>query len=254
VSRILIGPGDRYRLAIEVLAARGGGAFARHRAVAGVPVPDEGGRGGAALVVVDDACSLVVVPGENGFTVRSLRLLSADRAVITAVVTAGAQSPEWLPAESTYLLFQGDRTDLTGHPSERFVPLEGLAGEQARLSQGVTPLDKLVVAIGRSVARANAALAASPAPGGVALVSSMTIRVAVEQADLGQGRVLVTLARPGQEEGSGQFVELTLTTVPGAEAEEGEGGMSGGTAQNSTPAGDSARSGVRVISGDQSRR
>ncbi|HLN63670.1 MAG TPA: hypothetical protein VK464_19285, partial [Symbiobacteriaceae bacterium] len=83
MSRMLMGPGDRYRLAIDVLAARGGNALTRFRAVSGVPVPDEGGSDGATLVMVDEAVSLVVVPGENGFTVRSLKLLGADRAVVT---------------------------------------------------------------------------------------------------------------------------------------------------------------------------
>jgi hypothetical protein len=255
---MLMGPGDRYRLAIDVLAARGGNALTRFRAVSGVPVPDEGGSDGATLVMVDEAVSLVVVPGENGFTVRSLKLLGADRAVVTAVVTAGATAPEWLPAESTYMLFQGDRTDAAAAPAERFVSLEGLTDAQTAPPQGATPLDKLVVALGRSVARANAALAQSPAPGGVALVSSLTIRLAVEQTNVGQGRVLVTLARPGQETPSGQYVELTMSTVPGAEPEEPTDAPQAGTTttaqQNSTPAGDSARTGVRIIAGDQSRR
>jgi hypothetical protein len=80
-----------------------------------------------------------------------------------------------------------------------------------------TPLDRLAVAVGRSVARANAALARTTAEAGVALVSQVTIRVCVAQTDLGQGRVLVTLARPGEDQACNQFVELTMTTVPGAQ-------------------------------------
>ncbi|HYF77996.1 MAG TPA: hypothetical protein VD973_12730, partial [Symbiobacteriaceae bacterium] len=91
----------------------------------------------------------------------------------------------------------------------------------------VTPLDRLAVALGRSVARANAVLARTRAEAGVALVAKVTLRVGVRQADLGQGRVFVTLAGPGQEED--QFVELTMTTVPGAEpGESGRGGAAGG--------------------------
>ncbi|HLN61779.1 MAG TPA: hypothetical protein VK464_09525, partial [Symbiobacteriaceae bacterium] len=140
-----------------------------------------------------------------------------------------------------------------------YYPLQGMVAERSwEGGEEATPLDRLAVAVGRSVARANAALAQSPAPGGVALVSSLTIRLAVEQTNVGQGRVLVTLARPGQETPSGQYVELTMSTVPGAEPEEPTDAPQAGTTttaqQNSTPAGDSARTGVRIIAGDQSRR
>lgn len=215
MSRALTGPGGRYRVAVEALVSGGGDGFVRRRAVQGAPLPDDR----AFMVLLHDACSLVLEPGENGLTVRSVKLMNAASALITAVVTAGDGAPDWLPQESTYLLFQGDR-EAAAAQRERYFPLEGMTEGPAPADQGATPLDRLAVAVGRSVARANAQLARTTARGGVALVANITIRVAVEHTDVGQGRVLVNLARPGTE--TGQFVELTMTTVPGAEPEAAE--------------------------------
>jgi hypothetical protein len=200
-----------------VLTARGGEAFMRHRVDAGEPVWNPGGQGGAFLVLAGDALSLVLAPGENGLTLRSVKLLNASRAVVTATVAAAGGAPEWLPHESTYLLFQGDR-EAAAAVRDVYFPLQGMVAERSwEGSEAATPLDRLAVAVGRSVARANAALARTNAEAGVALVSQVTIRVCVAQTDLGQGRVLVTLARPGEDQACNQFVELTMTTVPGAQ-------------------------------------
>jgi hypothetical protein len=208
---------------LEILAARNGEAFSRTEAAQGEVLADQ-----SFLVVAGDALSLTLAPGENGLTLRSVKPLGATRAVVTATVGARGGAPDWLPTESTYLLFQGDRAAAAA-VKDRYVPFEGMAAERSWPDQGgVTPLDRLAVAVGRSVARANAVLARTQAEAGVALVSRVTLRVGVRQTDLGQGRVFVALAGPGEEEA--QYVELEMTTVPGAEPlpEREPGGGGGG--------------------------
>ncbi|MFZ5818195.1 MAG: hypothetical protein ACOY93_23330 [Bacillota bacterium] len=245
----LVGPGDRYRLVIEALASQDGKHFTRCRAEAGVPLGGGWLTTGAAsgappssfLVVVDEACSLIIQPGENGLTVREVRLLNACQVQVTASVTPGSAAPDWLGGESTYLLFDGDGRAALAQPP-RYIPFDGLVSPEAWPQADFAPLDVLAVAVGRSIERANATLACKPSPGGVALVSSVTLRVGISRVDLGRNRVLLTLARPegGEVE---QFVELTLTSGLAAEADElaegdeigpalpdpaGEGGGEGG--------------------------
>lgn len=276
----MIGPGERYRVALEVLAAIGGETFKRHSATHGYPAwslenpPPEAGLGPTYRVVVDEACSLVLQLNENGLTVRVLKLLGATRALIKAVVMSGPGAPEWLPTESSYLLFDGDRAAAATF-GERYIPFDGVVTERTWPFGDSAPLDRLAVAVGRSVARANEVLARTRAEAGVALVSSITLRVAVQQVDVGQGRVLVHLARGGE---AAQFVELTMTTVPGASeaspvqaapgfsgAVAGAAGAAagtvgdvllgvrpGGTASSGPSGGQAVRSTARVISVSQS--
>lgn len=220
----LTGPGDRYSAAVEVLASPGDESFSRYRVSSGEPLWDTSGQGRPYRVVVGDACTMVLNLGENGLTLQSLKLLGPAWTVVTAVVTAGSGAPDWLPTESNYLLFQGDRA-AAGALKDRYVPLAGMAEERSWADASATPLDQLAIAVGRSIARANAVLARSTAPSGTALVAGVTIRVGVTQTDLEQGRVLVSLARPGGGQDGGesqtntcttQYVELRLTTVPGA--------------------------------------
>lgn len=214
MSTELIGPGDRYRVAIVALSSAGGDIYTRHRATAGIAQAEAG----TYRVLVGEACAVTLTLGENGLTLRSVKLLNAADALITADVTAGGGAPDWLPTDSSYRLFEGDRK--TPAP-ERYIPLEGLTGERPTAGDGeLTSLDRLAVAVGRSVARANATLARGQADTGVALIAAVTLRVAIEQADVGQGRVLVTLARPGKAEEKGQYVELTMKTVPGQKSTE----------------------------------
>lgn len=219
MSAELLGPRDTYKVTLEVVATSEAYAVGHYRAERGVPLwdtvgqsPPETERPPAYLVVVDGACSVTLSLGENGLTLRAVKLLSASHAVVTAAVTAGPGAPAWLPTESRYMLFDGDRARAAG-AEERFIPFEGLAEGPSHSEGGQTPLDQLVVAVGRSVARANSALTRVRGEGGVALVSTVTIRLAVRQANLGQGRVMVTLASPEAAE-PGQFVEFTMTTVP----------------------------------------
>lgn len=218
----MVGPEERYRVALEVLTSSDGRHYARYRVDAAEPL-QTAGQGQRYLAVVDEQCALEMNPGESGLMLRSMRLMGAKEAVVRAVVTAGPGAPDWLPTESRYLLFDGDRTDAAGL-RDRYIPFAGLtAGEAGDREEG-TPLERLAVAVGRSVARANATLARSSAQGGVALVAGIRLRIAVEETGMAQGRVLVTLARPTQGQ-TGQFVEFTMTTVPGAEAaEDGEDG------------------------------
>lgn len=213
MSTELRGPDDRYRLTVEAMTSADNETFTRSRTSTGISEGD-----GNYRVVVGNACSIVLRLGENGLTVRSVRLLGARQAQVRALVAAGSCAPEWLPTESAYQLFEGDRAEAAAF-TERYIPLEGMAREQSWPDDGTTPLDRLAVAVGRSVARANSALVRSGAEAGIALVSSVTVRVAVQQTQVSRGRVMVTLARPGDGE-AGQFVEFSMRTVPPAPPDE----------------------------------
>jgi hypothetical protein len=212
----LMGPERRYEIRLELLTSNDGRFFTRHWTDEGEPV----GMNGTSLFYLatwDDLCSITVGLGENGLLLRSIRLSGVREVELKAWVYPGPGASESLPQESTCLLFAGDPEEARSI-RERYIPFDGLIQEQIR-GQGVTPLDRLAIAVGRSVARANAALAGGRGPGGVALVSSVTFRVAVDQAELEKGRVIVTLSRPGESAGA-QFVEFSMTTVPEAEREE----------------------------------
>lgn len=226
MNRELRGPDDRYAVTVDALSSPDGTAFVRQQATTGVPRdwPDTGRP--EFLVVVGDACELVLNLGEQGLAVRSVKLRRASRAIISLLISGCDDDAR---PESRVQIFDGDREAAEGY-RERFIPVNGggaaptpapeeAAQPEAAADSG-TPLDRLALAVGRSVARANAALARMTAEGGVALVSSVTIRVGVEQAAVDGGRVTLSLARPGQE--SGQFVEFTMTTVPGAQPAEAE--------------------------------
>jgi hypothetical protein len=209
----LMGPQDAYLLAFEVTVDKGGRQPAQPRVQEGVPLWEVGVEleRPRLLVAMDGLFSLVVQLGPNGFTVSHLKVLSAHDLRVEAVVTAQADAPDWLPAVSRYEVFAGNR--VTGAQfGERFIPLAGLVGDPPDPTQGATPLDRLAVAVGRSIARANATLSRQRG-GTTALVTSVTMRVLVNQTELGGERLLVTLARPGQTE-TGQFVEFTMTTLP----------------------------------------
>ncbi len=222
------GPGDRYRLAFEALCCTRGSFYTHHRSGPGTAQED-----GSVKVAVPDACTLVVVPGENGLTVRSVRLAKGCRTLITAVVTAGPGAPEWLPPESTYLLFEGAKAD-AAELTERYIPFDGMMAEEEPGGDQPSPLDRLAVAVGRSVARANAQLARVRQEAGTALVSSLNIRVGLGQITINQGRVMVNLARP-EDGDTGQFVELTLTPAPSVEPDEEENQAMGRSGRIDSP-------------------
>ncbi len=218
----LTGPNERYWLTIEALASQDGKHYTRCQSVEAFPLGAAEGQGAppsSYLVMVDETCSLILTPGISGVTVRDLRLLSVCHLRLSVRVSPGAQAPDWLPTESTYLLFDGDAMAAAALP-ERYIPFDGVVGEEVWAEPDLVPLDALAVAVGRSIARANTILACRPGPGGVAVVAGLTIRVGVTRVDLGRSRVLVTLARPegGQVE---QYVDLSFQTGAAAE-EEGE--------------------------------
>lgn|GEM_PF-2557047 len=221
----LTGPDGRYQITLEALASRDAKHYTRSSTELGFPLGEAGaGEGGtpppsAYLVVVDETCSLILVPGESGVTVRDLRLLSACHLRLSARVTPGPRAPDWLPTESTYLLFDGDSLAAAALP-ERYHPFDGVAGEERWPETDRAPLDVLAVAVGRSIARANTVLTSSQSPGGEAILSAVTVRVGLSRIDLGQNRVLLSLARPeaGQAE---QYVELSFQTGATAPEEEG---------------------------------
>lgn len=216
----LLGPGDRYRFAVEALASQDGKHFTRAVAEAGIPLRGGGGRAAKGeapgappssyLVMVDEFCSLIIQPGENGISVRDIRLLGACHLRLSVRVTPGAAAPDWLEGESTYLLFDGDSKEAVAQPA-RYLPFDGLVSPDAWPQADFAPLDVLAVAVGRSVERANTVLACTPSPRGAALVTAVKIRVGLSRVELSRRRVLLTLARP--EEGAvEEFVELTLQT------------------------------------------
>lgn len=214
----LVGPDRRYHLAVEVLVSQDGQHFTRRQAASGYPIGAAEGRPSSYLVVVDESCSLILQPGQNGVTVRDVRLLGASHVRITAQVEPGEEAPHWLPDRQTHLLFDGDAA-ATLLQAERYIPFDGMLADEPTPAADVAPLDALAVALGRSVERANSQLACRTGAAGLALVTSVTLRVGVTRVDVGPGRVVVGLARPDACAAE-QYVELTLQAGLPAEGEE----------------------------------
>lgn len=171
------------------------------------------------MVTLGTLCALVLVLGENGITVEQVLLMEVESARIRAVITAGADAPDWLPNESHLLLFSGDRKSAPKQ-TPRFLPLEGMAEERSWAREESVTLDSVAVAVGQAVRRANARLARERHPAGTALVQRVTVRLSVQQAEIEKGRLLVSLSPEGGE--GGQFVEFSLGCEPVAEGLEGE--------------------------------
>jgi hypothetical protein len=218
MNRPLIGPADRYRVRVELLDPSGRQPGVQ-RSVDGGGKLDKAG-GDRFMVMLGDVCALVLLLGHNGITVEQVLLIQPSRAVVRAVVTPGSGAPDWLPNESTYLLFDGDQR-AARDAAPRYLPLEGMVEDRSWPREESVPLDSVAVAVGQAINRANARLTQPcDLPGG-ALVQSVTVRLAVQQADICKGRLLVTLD-PAPGAGS-QFVELTLgTNAAAAGLEEAE--------------------------------
>jgi hypothetical protein len=179
----LTGAGGRYRARIEVLQETGDGQFTQQRTMMGArarPGEDEW------TVLLEDCCSLRLHLGEGGITLRSVGLMGSARAIIRIEIEAGAGAPEWLPASASLQLFDGDRQD-AALVRDRFLPLPGAV----EVAGGSQPLEQLLIAVGRSIARANAALVQIQSPGGTALVSTLTVQVAADQIGVERGRAVV---------------------------------------------------------------
>lgn len=217
MNRALRGPGDRYRVRVELLDRPGGQAGVRCGADAGLQLDRTDSH--RFMVTLGTLCALVLVLGENGITVEQVLLMEVESARIRAVITAGAAAPDWLPNESHLLVFEGDRRSVPAQVP-RFLPLEGMAEERSWPREESVTLDGVAVAVGQAVRRANARLARECHPAGTALVQRVTVRLAVQQAQIDKGRLLVSLSPEGGE--SGQYVEFTLGTELAAEGLEGE--------------------------------
>lgn len=202
----LAGPGGAYTVRLLVQAA----VEDKHREVAvdsGFPAAGRG-EWPEYHVLAGNLVSFHLEAQAEGLRVHRLRPLAADRLTVVAEVRAGPGAPEWLPRRSRYLLFDGDRQQASRQAEayQRFGQREGWTEE-------CVAVDRLITAIGQAVARSNHRLARQPGKGGVALVSSMRLRIAVSRVDVNdEQRVLVTLARPG--EANSQQIELVFTTVP----------------------------------------
>lgn len=218
MNRPLIGPADRYRVRVELLDPNRGASGVEHSADGGGQLDKDGSE--RFMVMLGDACALVLLLGHNGITVEQVLLMQPNRAVLRALVTPGSGAPDWLPNESHYLLFDGDQREAR-EAAPHYLPLEGMVEDRSWPRVESVPLDSVAVAVGQAINRANARLTQPcDLPGG-ALVQRVTVRLAVQQADICKGRLLVTLdPAPGS---GGQFVELTVGTGAGvAELEEAE--------------------------------
>lgn len=202
----LIAPGDRYRVRLEATWTRGG-----LRANRGIRLGDLSIH--RFMVMLGHACAVELLLGENGLTVERVVMMEADEATITAIVTTASGSPDWLPTEGAYLIFQGDR-QAACQVGQRYLPLDGMVLERSWTDEDSLPLDSLAIAVGQAVARANQRLASICGVMGGALVQRVLIRVEVEQTSLSRGRMLVKLPPAGGGGTGSQFVELTVQASP----------------------------------------
>lgn len=217
----LQGPGGTYAVRLTVYApvAPGANLCHRHEVATGTPLtdpsggPDPDGAPGEFLVALPGILSLRLRPRPEGLTVRDLRVEATGPLTVTARVTALAGAPEWLPDTADYAVFQGDRKAAA---ALRAMHLPFRPGRPESGTGALVAMDRLVAVLGQAIGRANDRLARTPGAGGTALAASVTVRVAVSAVRVsGRNRVLLTLTRPG--EAAAQHVEITMTTVPGAE-------------------------------------
>lgn len=232
MSRPLRSPGGTYAVRLVIFAplAPDGAVWRRHEVETGIPLagappaedhPPEGEAESPAefLVAVPGVVSLHLRTRPAGLTIRNLRVEAPGAITLLARVTALAAGPEWLPDTADYALFHGDRKAAAAL-APLHLPFPGGAAGDPPAGEGVA-VDRLVAALGQSIARANARLARQRAEGGTALAASVTVRVAVSEfAVTGGGRVLLALPRKGEP--ATQHLEVTMTTVPAAEGDGGD--------------------------------
>lgn len=219
----LCGPDEAYTvrfLAYKPLA-EGSANCCRQESDRGEPLPLqvlEGPDGPDAprpeyLVHLPGTATLRLRACADALTITDLRVEAPGAVSLLARVSAGPGAPEWLPPVADYAVFHGTRREVPRHLHIRFRP-------DRRRPAGAVSVDRLVTALGRSITSANNRLARLKGAGGVALASSVTVRVAVDRfAVSGSERVLLRLAQ-APVTGQGQQVEITLTTVPAEGAED----------------------------------
>lgn len=222
-------PEGTYAARVTVYAplAPDGAVWRRHEVAAGLPLPgpvvgaegDELPDGPAEyLVALPGVLSLRLRLRSDGLTVRDLRVEAPGAVTVTARVSALAGAPEWLPDQADYAVFQGDRKAAAGL---RHIWLPLCREQVPAAPTDVVAVDRLVTALGQAIHRANARLAQQSGSGGTALAASVTVRVAVTEFGISEGnRVLLGLPRRGEP--ASQHLEVTMTTVPGAEAPDSD--------------------------------
>ena len=216
MDQLLFGPARAYRVRLQVWTLAEGrrdGLLAQTER--GARREEAGPEALTYFIAEAGALSCTLELHPDGLGVQGLRLAAPGPVALLAAVTALPAAPEWLEAVGEYLLFEGDAAAV--RPA-LYVPLRRRGGGEtapARVS-----LARLVHALGYSIARANARLAALPAPGGVGLAASLQVRVGVRALRLGPGeQVVIALAR--SDEKPEQFLDLTMSTA--ADTGDGEG-------------------------------
>lgn len=180
----ILGPGGRYRVRFELLQEVGDATFRRK--------PATGARFQGAecqLLFGEDGTARVTL-GENGITLHAINWVKGGQAVLQAEVEAGPGAPSGLPSRSTLRLFEGER-QAGAALRDRFTPLPGAAAPEPP-QPGALPVDQLLLAVGRSMTRANLALVETRSPGGTALVTTLTIAIAINALSVEGGHVFVS--------------------------------------------------------------
>jgi hypothetical protein len=233
----IVGPGGRYRARLELLQQAGNETYLRRRT-------SEGRRQGAEwLVLLGEEGTARLTLGEGGITLHTLGLAQPGRAILQAEVEAGPGAPDWLPANATVRLFEGDR-QAAAAVRDRFVPLPGATKPADVEAPGELPLDQLFIAVGRSVARANRALVEIESPGGTALVTTVTVNVALDALAVERGRAVVkpvggSSPAPPVSVGTNRGAQHAVSWPYFCQPQSGASGVQGASAQGSggSPAG-----------------
>jgi len=211
VDQVLYGPAGAYRVQLRVYSGVGGNTDRLLAQTERGARREEAGAGPPAYFVAEaGALSATLVLQPEGIALQGLRLLAPGPVTLVATVRALPSAPDWFPAGAEYELFQGDAEAAQRSPL-LFIPFRHRGGEEAPGSDRVA-VERLVHALGYSIARANARLAGLPAPGGVGLAASLQVRVGVRAFRVGPGeQVVIALAR--SDEKPEQFLDLTLSTA-----------------------------------------
>lgn len=233
VARKLSGPDGVYSVLVEAFLTRPHGPALHFQTDEGLPcagLVSEGGITRPNLIEPAGDCrSFLVRLGpeitfmldllDRGMVIQNAGMTGGGRVTVTARVEAGPGAPTGMAPCTTHVLLAGDATDLSDAGC-RYLPLaEGEAPGGADGDDRTVGVDRLAWALGRSLARANADLAARQGAGGVALVAGVTVRVGVAGFRVtGRDQVMVTLPEGGQA--ADQFIELNLKTVPACDGED----------------------------------
>lgn len=213
MDQVLFGPAAAYKVRLRAYSAPAGRREQLLLQTERGTRREDGVEGAPAYFVADGGVlSATLVLRPEGLGLKDLRVLAREPVALVATVTALPAAPDWLPASADYVLFEGD-AGAAQHAALLFVPFRRRSGEEVAPDR--VAVEKLVHALGFAIARANARLAALPAPGGVGLAASLQVRVGVRAFRVGPGeQVVVALAR--SDEKPEQYLELTLSTAPDA--------------------------------------